>query len=349
MGGPVSHRRPGDGDEPDTRSGEQEGAWAGPSTSETRDDMVVLPPVDPEEFDAESTIASSRHPLLGPAERSAFLVVIRGPDEGLVVKLPRDEEVIIGRLDGVKLCLSDENVSRRHVRISYRDGQYFAEDLGSRNGTFLGDVPVRLHALKGEDLVWVGPSTVVKFSYMNALEEEHLLRMMAAVLRDPLTGVHNRRSFDERLSSECAASRRHKRPLSLMLADIDDFKKINDRLGHLTGDRVLRRVAETLRRNVRQEDTVFRYGGEEFAVLARETPLDGAVMLAERLRKAVSVMDAGGVTATVSIGVAELDGGQPNEGLIACADRRLYLAKQHGKNRVVALDAPPTEGKKIAG
>src|SRR5207237_430473 len=105
-----------------------------------------------------------------------------------------------------------------------------------------------------------------------------------AALRDPLTDLYNRRHFDERFTAECAAARRHKRPCSLLLIDIDDFKVVNDSCGHQVGDDVLRIVGKALQETLRQEDEVFRFGGEEFAIIARETAVPGALELAERLR-----------------------------------------------------------------
>ena len=168
-------------------------------------------------------------------------------------------------------------------------------------------------------------------------ELEHanaLLGQLATV--DALSGAANRRSFDEALVAETARSLRYGRPLSLVLADIDRFKNINDAHGHAAGDDVIRGFAKTLEDNVRGSDLVARYGGEEFAVLLPETAAEDALELAERLRRAVenaSYGTAGPVTA--SFGVAGLAAEGTSAELLDAADRALYRAKQEGRNRVV--------------
>jgi diguanylate cyclase (GGDEF)-like protein len=224
-----------------------------------------------------------------------------------------------------------------------RDGQLTIEDMDSHNGTFVRGDRVRRRALAPEDMIRIGGFTVLKYCLIDSVEEELRRRLLAAALRDPLTGVHNRRHFDERLAAECAAARRHERPLSLLMVDVDDFKAINDRHGHRVGDAVLRAVAQALLEGVRREDAVFRYGGEEFAILLRETGLAGAVRLADRLRKRVAKLRAPGaaahgarITVTISIGAAAYTPDLADGDLIERADAGLYRAKRQGKDRVVS-------------
>jgi diguanylate cyclase (GGDEF)-like protein len=134
-------------------------------------------------------------------------------------------------------------------------------------------------------------------------------------------------------------------PLALAMLDIDHFKAFNDRYGHEQGDRVLQAVAATLREVARDSDLACRYGGEEFMLILPHTPLDGAVRCAERLRTAIAECDVDGLGVTVSIGVACFDGmAGPADDLVEVADRRLYLAKRGGRNRVVAADLDPPHG-----
>ncbi len=154
---------------------------------------------------------------------------------------------------------------------------------------------------------------------------------------DGLTRLHNHRSFYDGLTREVHRCRRYGHSLSLIMCDVDDFKCVNDRLGHRIGDRVIQLLARILRGQVRQEDLAARYGGDEFAVILPETPLVGAGVVAERIRERVDRFDFAqeGVTVPVhmSFGVAELAPGMTVADLVQTADRALYDAKASGKNR----------------
>lgn len=157
---------------------------------------------------------------------------------------------------------------------------------------------------------------------------------------DSLTGLFNTRSLWEHLLQEISRTRRYRRTLSLMVLDCDDFKAINDRFGHLQGDRVLQALAEVIRASLRGTDSAYRYGGEEFVVLLPETAARAAVQLAERLRTAFAglklPLDGGQeVSATISIGVAEWLPDEDEQNLIRRADEAVYSAKHRGKNCVV--------------
>jgi diguanylate cyclase (GGDEF)-like protein len=159
---------------------------------------------------------------------------------------------------------------------------------------------------------------------------------------DPLTRLFNRRRLEEDLRLESARAMRYGRPVAVVMIDMDHFKRLNDTLGHQRGDEVLQEVAALLQDEVRADDTVYRYGGEELFVLARETTSDAAADLAERLRAAIerrfTAQGLAGVTA--SFGVAELPGDATTEhSVIAEADRALYEAKRLGRNTVVRASA----------
>lgn len=160
------------------------------------------------------------------------------------------------------------------------------------------------------------------------------LRQLATT--DPLTGAWNRRHFLELSAKEVNRSRRYGRPLAVMLIDIDNFKRINDTLGHAAGDQVLTRLARILRRTLRKPDAFGRLGGDEFAVLAPELDEDAARQMAERLREAMEVTLPGGDFAvTISIGVAAWDEAEDSiEPAMYRADRALYRSKHQGRNRV---------------
>jgi diguanylate cyclase (GGDEF)-like protein len=175
-------------------------------------------------------------------------------------------------------------------------------------------------------------------------------RVASQATTDALTGVANRRSFDEELALEWRRAHRIGDSLALVLLDLDDFKKVNDTHGHPAGDAVLRMVGEVLGAGVRQIDLAARYGGEEFVVLVPESDLSGAMQLAKRLRLAVSkarveLPNGRMLKVTASLGVAVKADLTSAEQLIAAADDALYEAKRAGKNRVVAAGAEPAETK----
>ena len=156
---------------------------------------------------------------------------------------------------------------------------------------------------------------------------------------DGLTGLMNRRSLNTQLAARSREAQRYRRPLSLLLIDIDHFKKVNDTHGHPAGDAVLRGVAAVARAQSRETDLVARYGGEEMALVLPETDAAGASVIAERLRAAVEGTahgtEHGTLRVTISVGVATWPGGgQTPDELLTTADRALYRAKQTGRNRV---------------
>ncbi len=158
-------------------------------------------------------------------------------------------------------------------------------------------------------------------------------------MTDALTGLHNRGWLDDAFDREVKRSERDRLPLSLIMIDVDNFKHYNDEYGHLAGDRVLVTVANAVRKPLRPNDMVARFGGEEFAVLLPETTLENARIIAERLRLNVSKADPGeldGVTlpgVTISLGIACFRQGMQLEEMIAAADVAMYHAKRNGKNR----------------
>ena len=156
---------------------------------------------------------------------------------------------------------------------------------------------------------------------------------------DPLTKVLNRRKFDEMAQFEFDKAKRYKRPLSFIIIDIDDFKKINDKYGHQVGDKVLIAVADEIKKNIRKTDIFARFGGEEFVILAPETDIAGAKRLAEKLRKIIENMSVEPVKQiTASFGATEVkESDKSIDDLYRRADKALYDAKDSGKNIVRVL------------
>ena len=173
-------------------------------------------------------------------------------------------------------------------------------------------------------------SNDMSHSYAEVLQQMTHLASFAELRADPLTGINNRRAFDESLEAAVAAQSRYPAPLSLAMIDVDRFKLVNDTNGHLFGDRMLQELAQLLRANVRECDLLARYGGEEFAILMPRTNLSEACNLAERLRVTV----ANSMPLTVSVGLAAWENGDLASALVARADSALYAAKSAGRNNV---------------
>jgi diguanylate cyclase (GGDEF)-like protein len=172
--------------------------------------------------------------------------------------------------------------------------------------------------------------------------EAHNARMATEAGTDALTGIHNRRAFDDALRGELARAYRSQAPFSLILLDVDKFKSFNDDFGHVLGDTILRQVAGIIQQQARIYDFVARYGGEEFCVILPGTGPEGSIVMAERTRRAIEKAPWVYREVTVSIGAATLhEGEDTEESLIRRADAALYHAKEHGRNRSQHADQIP--------
>jgi diguanylate cyclase (GGDEF)-like protein len=305
--------------------------------------MASLPD-DPDEKTSVQLINTSEAQR-NTQKQSAYLVVIGGRSGvGKMFKL--SGEMLIGRGEGAEILIDDEGVSRKHARIALQpDGKVVLTDLGSTNGTFYNGERIATQVLQDGGKIQVGSTAILKFSYQDALDEALQKNLYESATRDGLTRLHNKKYFTDTLDKEFSHARRHRVPLSVVMIDVDHFKKVNDTYGHLAGDAVLQRVAARLTELVRFEDTVARYGGEEFAIVLRESPKAQAFQCAERIRRALDAapVQAGAVQirVTLSAGVATLDehsNFDTADALIAEADRMLYQAKGSGRNRV---EPPP--------
>ncbi len=186
-----------------------------------------------------------------------------------------------------------------------------------------------------EELLNISFDTVQKLM----VQKQEIEDLKEEVTKDSMTWLYNHRSFHQMLVMEMQRATRYGAPMSILMADIDNFKSVNDRYGHLAGDKVIKMVSEIFTSHIRETDIIGRYGGEEFAVICTNTPEDGALILADRLREAVAAgsvtHDGQTVTVTISIGVTsmEKEGGVSKEELIQQADDALYHAKTSGKDR----------------
>ena len=268
------------------------------------------------------------------------LVIISGAEMGRRIDLTHSE-VSIGRSDQCTVCVNSDLVSRRHAVINRILGHYIVVDLQSTNGTFVNDQRIERAELKDGDLLRTG-KTVLKY-LDNNIELEYMQHILSLAAVDSLTGLFNKRHFDEVFGKEVSRSGQAQSALSLIVLDIDHFKQINDRFGHPVGDAVLKHVASVVKSQIRTSDTLCRVGGEEFAIVLPQTPLSLAAQAAELIRTTVeaTVCDVAGtaIPATLSLGVAELAAQDIPEALYQRADERLYAAKHGGRNRVCAVSA----------
>ena len=264
-----------------------------------------------------------------------------GPTMGCRYPLA-DRSLRIGRGDESEIKLNDHSVSRRHAQIEPTAEGYFVSDQQSTNGTFVNDRqidgPWLLH---DGDYLRVG-NCLYRYLAGGNIEAEYHEEIYRLTILDGLTQIHNRRYLNEFLDREVVRSQRHSRPLSVLIVDIDKFKSINDTLGHLCGDFVLRELADLIRGGVRKEDLFARYGGEEFALVLVETNCEGAALVAERMREKIAEhhfrFESEPVNLTVSIGISTTLGGDAIDSgtLLRTADENLFTAKRTGRNRVVA-------------
>ncbi len=286
----------------------------------------------------------------------AVVVVLAGPMTGHLEILPLDGG-ILGRGQPADIPIDDASISRRHARV-VRSGPGFAiEDLGSVNGTFVDDEPVAgVQELPPNCRIRMGRHTILQFTLMDDEGMRAHAALRRSMMLDPLTCVGRRSQMERRLLEEVSFGQRHGTSATVMILDLDHFKAINDRHGHPAGDAVLVAFAELIRIAVRTEDSVFRYGGDEFCVLVRgETPA-GLEFMARRICKAVrdTAFEHGGLSlrTTVSIGVGSMTfSGEPSRAtcddrthadsehliLVDLADRALLRAKREGRDRVCVL------------
>jgi len=293
--------------------------------------------------DARTTQPRTNRPARGFGNdgAEACLVVLQGQSLGQRIDLG-EHVVTLGRATECDFQIDERSVSRQHARV-WRDlGGYRLKDLGSTNRTLLNDVPVDEAELKDGDYVTVG-SCVLKFMERSSVEARYHDEIYQLATLDPLTKLSNRRHFLELLGRELQRSLRHRRPLALLIVDLDHFKSINDGHGHVIGDIVLEQVGATLHSTVRGEAIAARIGGEEFAIALPEYESDASLAVAEQVRRAVEAMPLqlveGLCAVTVSIGVAAWRPGLDKvSDLLRVADQALYRAKQAGRNRVVVAE-----------
>lgn len=292
---------------------------------------------DSDQSDVQQTDKVERQPV-SPDGRPC-LVVLHGANIGASHCL-EGAQTVVGRISAVEIQLVEESVSRRHAVVQQESGGFSVHDLGSTNGTFVNDRRVEHSEVRSGDLIQIGDTTF-KFLSGETIESQYHDDIYRLSTFDSLTQAFNKRFFLNALECELNRSSRHGGAVSLVLLDIDRFKQINDTHGHLAGDRILMELASVVQRNIRKEDIVARFGGEEFAVVLPETIKDGARRVCEKLRALVEghafeYKDTK-IPVTISLGGYTLEHVPRDadvDAMISRADAKLYEAKQAGRNCV---------------
>lgn len=273
------------------------------------------------------------------SQKPAALLVVGGELNGTLFDLV-SEIVICGRSPKNNITLEFNGISREHFQLnSIQDGHQLV-DLESRNGTFLNNKKVeeKIMLTKG-DVIKVG---AIALKYLPKGDPERLTydKLNLEANTDRHTGCYNKTYFNNKLEMEVKKSKVTGSPLSLIIFDLDHFKKLNDNFGHDAGDFVLKHLAELIRKNgVREDDTFARYGGEEFVILLPKTNLKQSYEIAERLRKLVEahqfLYENKKLPVTASIGVADYrQGVSIGTDLFKRADEAVYKSKEGGRNQV---------------
>ncbi len=312
---------------------------------------------DPEDItivnEAPRAEAERKHPAL---------VFLRGDLMAAPIPLER-EEVTLGRALEADVRVNDARASRMHARITVErdphtgERRYRLSDLGSTNGTLLNGRSVAEAFLADGDKLTIGEH-LLRFDLLDDIDREFQTHIHRLLAHDELTGLLTSKSFFSELRREAARAESEGRPFCVLMMDLDHFKSVNDRHGHLVGSQTLEDVGAIITRSMRAGDVAARFGGEEFAAFLLNADCAQGLVAAERVRSAVeehlfnaqrrgSTADTGEVLrVTISIGVAAYpdDARDPIQ-LIELADTALYRAKNAGRNRVCAYCEPPSDAR----
>ena len=286
--------------------------------------------------DAKSIFKSTEQELDG---KPAALVILRGKDGGKLFDLI-DKNVSVGRNPDNTITLESESVSRYHFKLSLENQEWTLQDANSINGTYVNNEKIKgATALKKGDTIKVG-NVAIKYIPQGDPERLSYDKLQWEANRDLHTGCYNKTYFTKALDLQFKKAKVSEIFLSLIVFDIDHFKKINDTYGHDAGDYVLKEITETIQKqSVRPSDIFARYGGEEFVILLLKTEFTKALEIAEDIRKGLEahnfIYEDRKFTVTASFGVADYKKDVPTSAdLFKRADSALYKAKSEGRNNV---------------
>jgi diguanylate cyclase (GGDEF)-like protein len=272
-------------------------------------------------------------------KKPAALLVVGGELNGSLFDLI-GSSVSVGRSADNTIPLDFNGISRYHFKLNADGAEYVLEDLGSKNGTFLNNKKVEgTTKLNKGDIIKIG---AIALKYLPKGDTERLTydKLNMEANTDKHTGCFNKGYFNNKINLEVNKSKVTGEPLSLIVFDLDHFKKLNDSFGHDAGDFVLKEMAALIRNNgIRENDIFARYGGEEFVILLPKTNIKQSFEIAERLRKLIEtkefIYDGKRLPVTASIGVADYrQGVLTGTDLFKRADEAVYKSKQGGRNLV---------------
>ena len=270
-----------------------------------------------------------------------YLIIVDGDNVGKIYPLDK-KSITIGRSDEFDIQLADSSCSREQAIIEFNDNNKpVLKDLDSTNGTFVNGSKITEINIEDGDKILLGFSSVFMFAIQDSLESKFQMNLYESSITDHLTGAFNQKYFLDTLSKSFSYSLRHHTSLGLLMLDIDFFKKINDTYGHIVGDIVLKEFVKRIENNLRNEDILCRYGGDEFAVIVRDFKYGFVKIAAERIRlffdgRSINCKDHK-INISVSIGAATIDNENiaTPEDMIELADANLYKAKHSGGNCIV--------------
>ena len=294
----------------------------------------------------EGTEAWTLTPARSPAERRPYLLMVSGPQLGEIFALEAGREIVLGRDPACDIRLQDTGVSRRHASVLGGPKGARLRDLGSTNGIFVEGLKVADCTLEDGQRMQMGMHSALKYCLCDDLEIAYQRRMAESALLDPETGLFNRRHFDDRLGAELDTSQRYSRPMSLLVVEVDGFRRLTETFGRATGDQALELVARLVKPAMRREDVLARLSAETFGVVSRETPLSAGRALGERIRKSADQgklsVRGGDLAVSVSVGVIGIDTigtyapGRTEAEVLSLAGSALLRAQEAGGNRVAA-------------